>query len=142
MVGTLAESGLAAPRLVLEIAESVLMDDPLTLLGTLQALRDLGVGISVDDVGTGCPSLLHLKRLPVTELKIDAAFVSGLGHDVRDDAMVRALTCLGLDLGLDVVAEGVETADQSAALTALGCPRGQGFLLGRPVPVTSLRLPG
>jgi diguanylate cyclase (GGDEF)-like protein/PAS domain S-box-containing protein len=134
----LAESGLPGDRLCLEITESVLMDDAPGLQRTLERLRDLGVGIAIDDLGTGYSSLRYLKRLPVTQLKVDTSFVRGMGADPEDDAIVAAIVGLGAALGLEVVAEGVETPEQLRRLQYLGCPLGQGYLLGVPVPAERL----
>jgi len=138
VASALDEAGLPGERLCLEITESVLMEDAPGLLDRLSRLRQLGVGISIDDLGTGYSSLLYLKRLPVTQLKIDTSFVSGVGEDPEDDAIVAAIVGLGSALDIDVVAEGVETATQLARLRELGCPLAQGYLLGRPVPVEQL----
>jgi predicted signal transduction protein with EAL and GGDEF domain len=139
VAGALEEAGLPGERLCLEITESVLMEDAHGLLDRLNRLRDLGVGISIDDLGTGYSSLLYLKRLPVTQLKVDTSFVGGVGEDPEDDAIVTAIVGLGSALGIDVVAEGVETDAQLRRLRELGCPLAQGYLLGRPVPVEELR---
>jgi diguanylate cyclase (GGDEF)-like protein/PAS domain S-box-containing protein len=143
VAGALEDAGLPGRRLCLEITESVLMDDAPGLLHTLKRLRDLGVGIAIDDLGTGYSSLRYLKRLPVTKLKVDTSFVGGMGEDPEDDAIVAAIVGLGAALGLEVVAEGVETPDQLRRLRELGCPLAQGYLVGVPVPAERLpeRLP-
>jgi predicted signal transduction protein with EAL and GGDEF domain len=138
VASALDEAGLPGRRLCLEITESVLMDDAPGLLHTLKRLRDLGVGIAIDDLGTGYSSLRYLKRLPVTQLKVDTSFVGGMGEDPEDDAIVAAIVGLGAALGLEVVAEGVETPDQLRRLRELGCPLAQGYLLGVPVPAERL----
>jgi diguanylate cyclase (GGDEF)-like protein/PAS domain S-box-containing protein len=140
VAAALAESGLPGPRLCLEITESVLMEDAPGVQDTLKRLCDLGVCIAIDDLGTGYSSLRYLKRLPVSQLKVDTSFVAGMGEDPEDDAIVAAIVGLGSALGLDVVAEGVETPDQLRRLRELGCPLAQGYLLGVPVPAD--RLPG
>jgi EAL domain-containing protein (putative c-di-GMP-specific phosphodiesterase class I) len=140
VASALDEAGLPGERLCLEITESVLMEDAPGLLDRLSRLRQLGVGISIDDLGTGYSSLRYLKRLPVSQLKVDTSFVAGMGEDPEDDAIVAAIVGLGSALGLDVVAEGVETPDQLRRLRELGCPLAQGYLLGVPVPAD--RLPG
>ena len=94
--------------------------------------------ISIDDFGTGYSSLLYLKRLPASELKIDRGFVRDLAHDTEDAAIVSAIVALGQTLNLRIVAEGVETAEQQAFLTRLGCHSLQGYLLGRPMTAESL----
>jgi diguanylate cyclase (GGDEF)-like protein/PAS domain S-box-containing protein len=141
VAAALREARLPGERLCLEITESVLMEDAPGVLDRLSRLRELGVGISIDDLGTGYSSLLYLKRLPVTQLKVDTSFVNGMGADPEDDAIVAAIVGLGSALGIDVVAEGVETDTQLRRLRELGCPLAQGYLLGRPVPVEELALP-
>ncbi len=120
--------------LELEITESVVMADAAAATTTLQRLKNLGVGLAIDDFGTGYSSLAYLKRFPVDILKIDRAFVVGLGRDPRDTALVGAMVTLARALGLGVVAEGVETADQAARLRDLGCDLGQGYHFARPLP--------
>ena len=124
--------------LSLEITESVLMRDAEDALGVLTALKELGVRISIDDFGTGYSSLTYLKRFPVDVLKIDRTFVDGLGADVDDLAIVQAILALASSLGIDTIAEGVETEAQRDVLEDLGCRRAQGFLLGRPGLATEL----
>jgi EAL domain-containing protein (putative c-di-GMP-specific phosphodiesterase class I) len=102
------------------------------------SLDELGVGLAIDDFGTGYSSLAHLKRFPIQVLKLDRAFVAGLGTDRSDTEIVRAVVSLGEALGLEVVAEGMETRDQLDTLLDLGCHLGQGYLLGRPVPSNEL----
>jgi diguanylate cyclase (GGDEF)-like protein/PAS domain S-box-containing protein len=128
------DSGLAPHRLRLEVTETVIMEDVAVLNETLARLTALGVTISIDDFGTGYSSLLYLKRLPVQELKIDSAFVQGLGVDPEDETIVRGIVQLAQALGLSTVAEGVETEEQLAHVRQLGCTTAQGFLLGRPMP--------
>ncbi len=124
--------------LVLEITESTAMRDADASLHILQQLDAMGVRISIDDFGTGYSSLLYLKRLPASELKIDRGFVRDLAHDTEDAAIVSAIVALGQTLNLRIVAEGVETAEQQAFLTRLGCDSLQGYLLGRPMTAESL----
>ncbi|MEC4256575.1 EAL domain-containing protein, partial [Escherichia coli] len=100
----------------------------------LTELTKLGVKASIDDFGTGYSSLLYLKRLPASELKIDRAFVNELQHHSEDATIVSAIVALAQSLQLKVVAEGVETAEQQAFLTGLGCNTLQGYLLGKPIP--------
>jgi diguanylate cyclase (GGDEF)-like protein len=131
--GVLVETGLTADRLVLEVTESQVVSDAAS--GThLRSLRDLGVGISIDDFGTGYSSLAQLRRMPVTELKIDRSFTAELPGS---RAFVAGIVGLAHGLGLRVVAEGIEQADQLQALVAAGCDRAQGYLLGRPGPRAS-----
>lgn len=129
----LKKHGLPSGCLILEVTESTAMRDAQASLAVLQALVDLGVRISIDDFGTGYSSLLYLKRLPASELKIDRGFISQLAHDNEDAAIVSAIVALGQKLNLKVVAEGVETVEQQAFLTDLGCDSLQGYLLGKPV---------
>jgi diguanylate cyclase (GGDEF)-like protein len=121
-------------RVVLEITESMVVADPARALPILARLHELGVEISVDDFGTGYSSMDYLKRLPVREIKIDRSFVMPLVTDARDAAIVRCTIDLARSLGLRVVAEGVETPDVRARLTAMGCDQGQGFSFSRALP--------
>ncbi len=125
-------TGVDPGSLVLEITETVLMRDAPESLAVLADLKGLGVQISIDDFGTGYSSLSYLKRFPVDTLKIDRSFVAGLGDDLDDLAIVRAVVALAASLGMSTVAEGVEAEPQLAALRELGCDAAQGFLLGRP----------
>ncbi|MGN8085716.1 putative bifunctional diguanylate cyclase/phosphodiesterase [Ralstonia sp. 22086] len=135
---TLARHALEPRSLTLEITESTAMRDVDASLQILQQLDAIGVRISIDDFGTGYSSLLYLKRLPASELKIDRGFVRDLAHDTEDAAIVSAIVALGQTLNLRIVAEGVETAEQQAFLTRLGCHSLQGYLLGRPMTAESL----
>lgn len=135
----LAASGLPAHRLCLEITESAVMSDLERSAEILDRLKEMGVELAVDDFGTGFSSLAYLKQFPVDVLKIDRAFVSGLGSDDDDTAFVRSIISLAEALGLVVVAEGVETATQSSALLDLGCERAQGYLFAAPAPATVLQ---
>jgi diguanylate cyclase (GGDEF)-like protein/PAS domain S-box-containing protein len=131
----LLESG-ANPRLLeLELTESQLVDDVDSVIARMDALKALGVRLSLDDFGTGYSSLSILKRLPLDQLKIDQTFVRDLLTDPQDASIVRAIVTMGASLGLDVIAEGVETAAQRDALVALGCANFQGYLFGRPAPL-------
>jgi diguanylate cyclase (GGDEF)-like protein len=130
----LCRHGVAPQRLTLEITESIAMRDAEASMEVLNRLVALGVTISIDDFGTGYSSLMYLKRLPATELKIDQGFVSQLEHDGDDAAIISAIVALAHKLGLNIVAEGVETPEQQAFLTRLGCNSLQGFLLGHPLP--------
>jgi len=135
----LARHDLPPSSLVLEITESTAMHDPETSLEILRRLSELGVSISIDDFGTGYSSLMYLKRLPASELKIDRGFVSDLTTGSEDAAIVSAIVALGRNLGLQVIAEGVETNEQQALLTSLGCTSLQGYLLGRPNDAATVR---
>src|SRR5437016_1211969 len=109
------------------------MEDAEAAVATLQQLKALGVQLAIDDFGTGYSSLAYLKRFPVDELKIDRAFVSGLGLDSEDASIVNAVASLGHALNLSIVAEGIETADESQQVHALGCEIGQGYFFARPL---------
>ena len=128
-----SRNGADPTRLCLEITETALMADAASSLEVLEGLRRLGVSLAVDDFGTGYSSLAYLKRFPVQILKIDRSFVSGLPTDGNDLAIVASILSLADALGLEIVAEGVETEEQAKALIELGCRRAQGYLFGRPV---------
>ena len=132
----LADSGLPAQLLVLEVTESVLADDLEAVCLRLQQIRDLGVKIAIDDFGTGYSSLSYLRRLPADIVKIDRSFVADLARGGAATSLVASIVELSRSLSLRVVAEGVETELQRAALAELGCTYGQGYLFGRPEPVT------
>ena len=130
----LTETGFPADRLTLEITEGVILEpDPLTI-SRLQALRDLGIQLAVDDFGTGYSALSYLRRLPVTMLKIDRSFVTGIADDAEARSVCEAVVHLGEAFKMTVVAEGVETVEQAAALIDMGCTVGQGFHFHRPLP--------
>jgi EAL domain-containing protein (putative c-di-GMP-specific phosphodiesterase class I) len=131
----LRETGLDPRLLKLEITESAVMADAETAVATLRRLKDLGVGLAIDDFGTGYSSLNYLRHFPVDALKIDRAFVAGLGRDAGDAAIVAAVIGLANTLGLRVVAEGIETIEQVGLLRTMGCEQGQGYRFGRPQPV-------
>jgi EAL domain-containing protein (putative c-di-GMP-specific phosphodiesterase class I) len=134
----LAASGVPAHRLMLEITESVLVDAEDRVERELAALREAGCMVSIDDFGTGHSTLARLSRLPVDVLKMDRDFVAHIEDDPRSAAVVASVVELGRTLGMDVVAEGVETPGQLAELRRLGCRFLQGYLLGRPVPAEQL----
>lgn len=135
----LEQTGLPAHRLCVEITESAVMTDIPRSEDILHRLKELGVKIAVDDFGTGFSSLAYLKRFPVDALKIDRAFVMDLAENGEDQAFVRSIISLADALGLDVVAEGVETQEQADVLLRLGCHRAQGYFFGRPAPAEDLR---
>ncbi len=118
----------------LEITESAIMDDPVRAQTTLERLSAMGVDLSIDDFGTGYSSLAYLKRLPVNELKIDKSFVLNMEHDVGDTKIVRSTIDLGHNMGLRVVAEGIESEAVWRLLAELGCDQGQGYFMSRPIP--------
>ena len=134
----LAESGIDPGRLVLEITESMLMQDIEATIVTLHQLRDLGVRIAIDDFGTGYSSLSYLRRFPIDILKIDKAFIDGITIDQDDATLAQAVVGLGQALSLQTVAEGIESADQKAMLSELGCTYGQGYLFARPGTATEI----
>jgi diguanylate cyclase (GGDEF)-like protein len=127
-----------ASALTLELTESAIMSDPFRAVVVLGALRRMGVRLSIDDFGTGYSSLAYLKRLPVTEIKIDRSFVANVVADEDDAAIVLSTIQLAQSLRLGVVAEGVETAATLDALTTFGCHRVQGYFLSRPLPAPEL----
>jgi diguanylate cyclase (GGDEF)-like protein/PAS domain S-box-containing protein len=129
---TLAESGIDARYLKLEITESVLMRDVEGAVATCMRLKELGVQLAIDDFGTGYSSLAQLKRLPFDTLKIDRSFVDGLERDAQDLAIVAHVVTLAKTLNLSVTAEGIESCVQEAHLRSLGCECGQGYLFARP----------
>ena len=133
--GVLAQTGFPAEHLVLEVTETLLEGESPAAVGTLHALRAAGLVVSIDDFGTGYSSLSRLDTLPADVLKLDRAFVSTLSDSPRRAQMLRSLVAMCSALGLDVVAEGVETAEQEAAVRAVGCTFAQGWLYGRAVPL-------
>jgi EAL domain-containing protein (putative c-di-GMP-specific phosphodiesterase class I) len=135
----LADAGVPAGLLTLELTEGAVMAYPDTAVDILRRLRDMGVRLSVDDFGTGYSSMAYLKNLPVHELKIDRSFIKNLTRDRDDAVIVKSAKDLGHDLGLSVVAEGVEDAETMEALKSLGIDAAQGFYLGSPMPEEELR---
>lgn len=131
---TLHHAQLGAQHLELEVTESAMMEDPLSADIILRQLRDIGVRLAIDDFGTGYSSLARLKSLPVHKLKIDQSFISNLPTGRDDKAIVRAIIALGASIGLDVQAEGIETAEQMQFLQKQNCALGQGYFFGRPMP--------
>ena len=127
-----------SPKLILEITESVLVDDDGQPLEILHSLRELGVSLAIDDFGTGYSSIGYLRRLPVDVLKIDRSFVDGIDSESKAGALVEAILGMAQTLDLRVVAEGIEHPGQLAALRRIGCGLGQGYLLSRPVPYHEL----
>lgn len=130
----LSHVGLDPSRLHIEITERVVMNDAEYSVGELNTLKDLGISLLIDDFGTGYSCLYYLKRMPVDHLKIDRAFIAGLGVDPGDEAIVSGTIGLAHALGLKVVAEGIETADQLSKLKELGCDLAQGYYLAQPLP--------
>mgnify|MGYP002336244454 CR=1 FL=1 len=134
----LAETGLPPDRLELEITESLLLDESETSAAALRAIRELGVQLALDDFGTGYSSLSYLRRLPLDTIKIDRSFVDGIDGDNSNLPIVQAVIALAHGLGIEVVAEGIETAGQLARLRELMCDRGQGYYYARPQPPAAL----
>ena len=130
----LANADIPADLLTIELTEGTMMAYPGLALSILQKLRDMGVRLSVDDYGTGYSSMAYLKNLPVHELKIDRSFIMGINTAPNDAVIVQSATALGHNLGLSIVAEGVEDETTLVALRALGVDVAQGFHLGRPMP--------
>jgi len=129
-------------RLKLELTESMLIDDVEKIIGKMKTLMDQGVHFSLDDFGTGYSSLSYLKRLPLEQLKIDQSFVRDIFLDANDRAIVHAIVTLGKNLGLSVIAEGVETEQQRQFLKSIGCNAFQGYLFGKPVVAEVMRVEG
>lgn len=132
--GLLKSVNLPPESLELEITESAIMIDPQRAMRTLTRIRDFGVRFTIDDFGTGYSSLAYLKKLPVTSIKIDKSFVKNMEMDKDDAVIVRSIIDLGHNLGLKVVAEGVESRKAKDMLTAFGCDEAQGFYFSRPIP--------
>ena len=122
----------------LEITESAIMDDPIRAQQTLDKLSGMGFDLSIDDFGTGYSSLAYLKRLPVNELKIDKSFVLSMENDADDTKIVRSTIDLGHNMGLRVVAEGVENLKVMQLLAELGCDQAQGYFMSKPIPVEQI----
>jgi diguanylate cyclase (GGDEF)-like protein len=134
----LRKHNLSAASLCLEITESLIMEDPTNALAALESLHRLGVRLSIDDFGTGYSSLAYLKKLPVQELKIDRSFVMNMAGDLDDAAIVRSTIELAHNMGLRVVAEGIETVEIYQQLRALGCDEAQGYFMSRPLPAQQI----
>ena len=139
MVATVLLAGSSDPRLLtLEVTESVFVQDSARAIVVLKSLRELGVKLALDDFGTGHSSLSHLLNYPVHAIKVDRTFVAKLGQNAATNDVVPALINLGHNLGLNVVSEGVETADQHRELTKLNCDSCQGFYFARPMSASTL----
>ncbi|MDG6109242.1 EAL domain-containing protein [Dactylosporangium aurantiacum] len=134
VAGVLADTGLPAERLCLEMTESVLMNDTEENLAVLLSLKQIGVKLAIDDFGTGYSSLAYLRRFPVDTLKIDRSFVERIGGATPDAALARTIVQLGQSLGMATVAEGIEQYAQFLALRRMGCDVGQGYYFSRPLP--------
>ena len=138
VAGLLSRWGMAPSSLELEVTESSMLANPTRAKTVLQELSELGLRLSIDDFGTGYSVLSYLRQLPVDEIKIDRSFVMGMGDAADDAVIVRSTVDLGRNLGLDVVAEGVETLELWNRLRDLGCQTAQGYFLSRPMPAHEL----
>lgn len=134
----LSHNGIAASTLEIEMTERVLIDEADTVVRVIEALHARGLSTSLDDFGTGYSSLSYLTRFHLRTLKIDRSFVNGVEHDERKLSLVRAIIAMGHSLGMEIVAEGVETEEQATILADLGCEYLQGYLFSRPVPAAEL----
>jgi EAL domain-containing protein (putative c-di-GMP-specific phosphodiesterase class I) len=134
----LARNGLSAESLKVEITETLLMQDVTSSISVMRELVGLGIQISIDDFGTGYSSLSYLKRFPIAALKADQSFVRALSDQVEDAVIVRAIVAMGHSLNLNVIAEGVETAEQLKFLREIGCDEVQGYYYSRPLPADKL----
>lgn len=138
VAAALTAADLSSDALILEITESSLMSEPAVARDTLAKLDDMGISLSVDDYGTGYSSLAYLKELPVTELKIDQAFVTEMATNPEDELIVRSTVDLGHNLGLKVTAEGIEDAESFRRLQRMNCDVGQGYYIAKPMPLSDL----
>ena len=136
VLAILTETGLSPGRLELEVTESLIIDDTARAQSILRRLKAFGIRIAIDDFGTGYSSLAALQAFPFDKIKIDRSFVGRLEESAQAAAIVRAVLGLGRSLGMTVVAEGVETAAQMRFLADASCDEVQGFLIGRPQPIT------
>jgi diguanylate cyclase (GGDEF)-like protein len=134
VAGLLEAAGMEARWLKLELTESMIMEDRVRAVEVLDGLHAMGIGLSIDDFGTGYSSLAYLKRLPVDEIKIDKSFILNMAMDGNDALIARSTVDLGHNLGLQVVAEGVETTEVWSLLETMGCDVAQGYLISRPLP--------
>ena len=135
----LRRSKVPADLLWLEITEGIMISEPELALASLQRLRSLGVRVALDDFGTGYSSLSLLQKFPLQRVKIDRAFVNGVADNANDRSLVRTIIAMGSSLGLDMVAEGVETMQQLRVLGELGCAKAQGYLISHPIPADAMR---
>ncbi|MBL8508928.1 MAG: EAL domain-containing protein, partial [Chitinimonas sp.] len=138
ITGILRETGLDARWLALEVTESVIVQDVESTIATLAALKAMGLKLAIDDFGTGYSSLSYLKRFKVDKLKVDRSFVMDIPGDADDSAITRAVVNLARNLGLQVIAEGVETPEQWSFLKQEGCDEVQGYLVSPPLPAIDL----
>jgi EAL domain-containing protein (putative c-di-GMP-specific phosphodiesterase class I) len=134
----LAESGVPPSRLMLEITEGVLIDNPDEMVKRIEDLHALGVRVALDDFGSGYSNLGYLQRFPLDKLKIDRSFVTALGSSTNGGVIIQAVVALGRALGLSVLVEGVETEQQRVLLRLAGCDEMQGYLFARPAPAKAI----
>jgi EAL domain-containing protein (putative c-di-GMP-specific phosphodiesterase class I) len=134
----LAKTGVSPDQLELEITETTILADPFRVRQVLSRLNEMGLRLAIDDFGTGYSSLAYLRHLPVQTIKIDRSFVMGMCEDKSDATIVRSTIDLGRNLGLDTVAEGVESQDAWDALRSHGCTLAQGYFISRPAPADEL----
>jgi EAL domain-containing protein (putative c-di-GMP-specific phosphodiesterase class I) len=134
----IAETGIDADLLELELTESILMDPDAQRIEGFQLLRELGVHFSIDDFGTGYSSMSYVKQFPIGMLKIDQSFVRGLPSNANDAGITTAILAMARSLELDVIAEGVESSEQRAFLLSAQCPKLQGYLFSVPVPAEEM----
>jgi EAL domain-containing protein (putative c-di-GMP-specific phosphodiesterase class I) len=135
----LDESGVDPSLLWLEMTESMMLEEPELAEVTLRQIREMGVRLALDDFGTGYSSLSLLQQFPIQRIKIDRAFVSGIAEQGNDRSLVRTIIAMANSMGLDLVAEGVETVQQLQVLRELNCDKAQGFLISHPVPAEAMR---
>jgi EAL domain-containing protein (putative c-di-GMP-specific phosphodiesterase class I) len=135
----LRETGAPPESIELEITESMAMEKPDLFINLLAEIKNSGIKIAIDDFGTGFSSLSYLQRLPIDRLKIDRAFVTEINNSARGSSIALMIISLGHNLGLTVIAEGVEDERQAKILADLGCPQAQGFLFGKPMVAPLLR---
>jgi diguanylate cyclase len=138
----LRETGLPASRLELELTESAMIRDAKSSLRALRQIRELGVTVALDDFGTGYSSLSTLRSFPIDKIKLDRSFLREIETSPQAKAVLRAVIALGHGLGIPVLTEGVETKEQLEMLRRKGCAQAQGYLLGRPAPVSRLEADG
>jgi FOG: EAL domain len=134
VAGALKRSGLASSLLEVELTETAIVEDGAATARQLEALQDLGVTVALDDFGTGYSSLNHLRTLPISRVKIDRSFVSQVSDERRSAAIVGAMIDLIHSLGLEAIAEGIETQEDLNFLRGYACDLGQGYLFSRPIP--------
>jgi len=140
VLDVLAQTGADPKLLKLELTESLLVENVDSIILKMNVLKEKGVHFSLDDFGTGFSSLAYLKRLPIDQLKIDQSFVRDINIDPNDAAIVRTVIALGHSLGLEVIAEGVETEEQRYFLAVHGCHQFQGYFFSKPVPLEIFEL--